>query len=253
MQINVVSLFPDMVRNAAGYGVGGRAVERGQVQLECTNPRDFTEDSYQTIDDRPYGGGPGMVLKYEPLGQAIEAARDSVPDGSRVVFMNPQGRVFNQGIAQEMSALPGLVLVAGRYEGFDERLLERYADDELSIGDYILSGGETAALVVMDAIMRLLPGVLGSEDSVAQESFMDGLLDYPQYTRPDSLAAGQVPSVLLDGNHAAIRRWRLKQALGRTWLRRPEMLAERALSDEEQKLLQEFKVEHEAAPHGLKS
>jgi tRNA (guanine37-N1)-methyltransferase len=246
MQINVVSLFPEMVRNAAAYGVGGRAVERGSVQLECTNPRDFTDDAYQTVDDRPYGGGPGMVLKFEPLSRAIESARAAVPEGSRVVFLNPQGRVFNQDIAREMSELPGLVLVAGRYEGFDERLLNRYADDELSLGDYILSGGETAALVVMDAVMRLLPGVLGSEDSVEQESFMDGLLDYPQYTRPDTIDDQSVPDVLREGNHEAIRLWRLKQALGRTWLRRPELLSDRALSDEEQKLLNQFRAEHEA-------
>ncbi len=245
MHINVVSLFPDMIREQAAYGVGGRAVERGRVQLDCTNPRDFTDDAYQTVDDRPYGGGPGMVLKYEPMANAIEAARAALPTGGRVVFLNPQGRVFNQEIACEMSELPGLVLVAGRYEGFDERLIERYADDELSIGDYILSGGEPAALVVMDAVMRLLPGVLGSADSVAQESFMDGLLDYPQYTRPEEIDGRQVPGVLVEGNHALIRRWRLKQALGRTWIRRPELLESKQLSEEEQVLLAEYKQEFE--------
>jgi len=247
MHINVVSLFPAMIREQAAYGVGGRAVEKGRVQLDCTNPRDFTDDAYQTVDDRPYGGGPGMVLKYDPMSKAIEAARDSLPDGGRVVFLNPQGRVFNQDIAQEMSELSGLVLVAGRYEGFDERLIDRYADDELSIGDYILSGGEPAALVVMDAVMRLLPGVLGSEDSVAQESFMDGLLDFPQYTRPEEIEGRRVPGVLVEGNHALIKRWRLKQALGRTWLRRPELLQDRQLTEEEQVLLDEFKAEHDAS------
>ena len=246
MHINVVSLFPDMITAAAGFGVGGRAIERGRVQLECTNPRNFAEDVHKTVDDRPYGGGPGMVLKHGPVGSAIEQARGSMPDGSRTVFLNPQGRLFTQSVAQEMSELPGLVLVAGRYEGFDERLIEDYADDELSLGDYILSGGELAALVVMDAVMRLLPGVLGSEDSVAHESFMDGLLDFPQYTRPESIGERRVPEVLLQGNHAAIRRWRLKQALGRTWLRRPELLAVRQLTAEEQLLLDEFRAEQDA-------
>jgi len=184
-----------------------------------------------------------MVLRVEPLVAAISAAREALPQGSRVVFLNPQGRVFNQDIAREMTELPGLVLVAGRYEGFDERLLDRYADDELSLGDYVLSGGEFAALTVMDAVVRLLPGVLGSEDSATQESFMDGLLDYAHYTRPEEIEGLRVPAVLLEGNHALIRRWRLKQALGRTWLRRPELLAGRELSQEEQELLNEFMAE----------
>lgn len=244
MQINVVSLFPDMIREAAAYGVCGRAIERQLVGLGCTNPRDFTEDAYQTVDDRPYGGGPGMVLKYEPMSRAIEDARQSLPEGSRVVFLNPQGRVFDQSVAAEMSELPGLILIAGRYEGFDERLIDRYADDELSLGDYVLSGGETAAMVVMDAVIRLLPGVLGSPDSIESESFMDGLLDYPQYTRPDNIDGQGVPAVLQEGNHAAIRRWRLKQALGRTWLRRPDLLDGRTLTEEEQMLLDEFRTDH---------
>jgi tRNA (guanine37-N1)-methyltransferase len=244
MQINVVSLFPDMIREAAAYGVCGRAVERQLVSLDCINPRDFTEDAYQTVDDRPYGGGPGMVLKYEPMARAISAAQQGLPAGSRVVFLNPQGRVFDQSVAAEMTALPGLILIAGRYEGFDERLIDRFADDELSLGDYVLSGGEAAALVVMDAVIRLLPGVLGSPDSVESESFVDGLLDYPQYTRPESVAGSDVPAVLQQGNHAAIRRWRLKQALGRTWLRRPDLLEGRELTQEEQALLEEFRADH---------
>lgn len=244
MHINVVSLFPDMIQDAAAYGVCGRAVERKLVSLDCTNPRDFTEDAYQTVDDRPYGGGPGMVLKYEPMSRAIEAAQQALPKGSPVVFLNPQGRVFDQSVAAELSELPGLILIAGRYEGFDERLIDRYADDELSLGDYVLSGGETAALVVMDAVIRVLPGVLGSPDSVESESFMDGLLDYPQYTRPDSIDGVDVPAVLQNGNHAAIRRWRLQQALGRTWLRRPDLLGGRKLTTEEQQLLDEFRADH---------
>jgi tRNA (guanine37-N1)-methyltransferase len=245
MQINVVSLFPDMIRDAAAYGVCGRAIDRQLVQLDCTNPRDYADDSYQTVDDRPYGGGPGMVLKFEPVAKAIVEAKRSLPEGSRVVFLNPQGRAFDQNVAGEMSKLAGLVLIAGRYEGFDERLIDRFADDELSLGDYILSGGETAALVVMDAVVRLLPGVLGSADSVEQESFVDGLLDYPQYTRPANIDGRQVPAVLQEGNHAAIRRWRLKQALGRTWLRRPDLLEGRMLTHEEQQLLDEFKTDEE--------
>jgi len=245
MHINVVSLFPDMIRDAAAYGVCGRAIDRQLVQLDCTNPRDFAEDAYQTVDDRPYGGGPGMVLKFEPLAKAVVEAKRALPEGSKVVFLNPQGRPFDHKIAVEMSKLPGMVLIAGRYEGFDERLIDCFADDELSLGDYILSGGEPAALAVMDAVIRLLPGVLGSAESVEQESFMDGLLDYPQYTRPDSIDGRQVPAVLQEGDHAAIRRWRLKQALGRTWLRRPDLLEGRVLTQEEQELLTEFKADQE--------
>jgi tRNA (guanine37-N1)-methyltransferase len=245
MKIHVISLFPDMIREAASYGVGGRALEKGLVSLECTSPRDYANDVHQTVDDRPYGGGPGMVLKVQPVAEAIEATRELLPAGSRVVFLSPQGRVFNQEIAREMADLPGIMLVAGRYEGFDERLLERHADDELSLGDYVISGGETAALVVMDAVVRLLPGVLGDEDSAEQDSFTDQLLDCPHYTRPEVVDGMQVPSVLLEGNHEAIRRWRLKQALGRTWSRRPELLEQRRLTGDEQKLLQEYIVEHE--------
>jgi len=253
MEINVISLFPEMIRDASDYGVIGRALERGQAVLECTTPRDYTTDVHKTVDDRPYGGGPGMVLKVAPMAQAIEAAREKLPAGSRVVFLSPQGRVFDQGVAQEMAALPGLVLVAGRYEGFDERLIETCADDELSLGDYVISGGEVAALVVMDAVLRLLPGVLGDEASAEQDSFTDGLLDCPHYTRPEVIGERRVPQVLLEGNHEMIRRWRLKEALGRTWSRRPDLLEQRQLTDEEDRLLQEYMAENESSGSGAGS
>jgi tRNA (guanine37-N1)-methyltransferase len=246
MEISIISLFPEMIRDASAYGVAGRALERGLASMECTTPRDFTTDAYQTVDDRPYGGGPGMVLKVEPMVAAIATAREKLPAGSRVVFLSPQGRVFDQNIAREMAALPGLVLVAGRYEGFDERLIEACADDELSLGDYVISGGEMAALVVMDAVLRLLPGVLGDAASAEQDSFMDGLLDYPHYTRPEIAAGLQVPQVLLEGNHELIRQWRLKEALGRTWSRRPDLLEQRQLTDEEDRLLKEYIAAHES-------
>jgi tRNA (guanine37-N1)-methyltransferase len=246
MEISIISLFPEMIRDASDYGVAGRALERGLASMECTTPRDFTTDAYQTVDDRPYGGGPGMVLKVEPMVAAIATAREKLPAGSRVVFLSPQGRVFDQNIAREMAALPGLVLVAGRYEGFDERLIEACADDELSLGDYVISGGEMAALVVMDAVLRLLPGVLGDAASAEQDSFMDGLLDCPHYTRPEIAAGLQVPQVLLEGNHELIRQWRLKEALGRTWSRRPDLLERRQLTDEEDRLLKEYIAAHES-------
>jgi tRNA (guanine37-N1)-methyltransferase len=247
MEIIVISLFPDMIRGAAAYGVTGRALDKSGVSLVCTTPREFATDNYQTVDDRPYGGGPGMVLKVEPMAAAIRAAKKSLPAGSQVIFLSPQGRLFDQAIAQQLAALPGMVLVAGRYEGFDERLIESFADDELSLGDFVISGGELAAAVVIDSVLRLLPGVLGDELSAQQDSFSDGLLDCPHYTRPEVVEGRRVPQVLLEGNHAAIRRWRLKEALGRTWVRRPDLLAQRMLTDEEARLLEEYKSEHEAA------
>lgn len=244
MRIDVVTIFPDLVRTAAGFGVTGRAVEQGRVSLATHDPRDHTQDARRTVDDRPYGGGPGMVMKPEPLAAAIRAARAAGPAGRPVVYLSPQGRVFDQAEAQRLAALPGLVLVAGRYEGVDERLIQSEVDLELSIGDYVLSGGELAALVVLDAVTRLLPGVLGDADSAAEDSFSDGLLDHPHYTRPEEFEGRRVPEVLCEGDHAAVRRWRLKQALGRTWLRRPDVLAARPLSAEERALLDEFVREH---------
>ena len=245
MRFDVVTLLPEMF-GAARLGVTGRAFERGQAQLRLWNPRDYTHDVHRTVDDRPYGGGPGMVMKVEPLRAAILDAKRAAP-GSRVAYLSPQGRRFDQQAAAELAGRDGMILVAGRYEGIDERIIARCVDEEWSIGDYVLSGGELAAMVVMDAVIRLLPGVLGHEDSAAQDSYMAGLLDCPHYTRPEEIDGLRVPGVLLSGNHEEIRRWRLKQALGRTWERRPDLLAHRELTGEERKLLDEFLGAREGA------
>jgi tRNA (guanine37-N1)-methyltransferase len=251
MQFRVVTLFPDMVATGAGYGICGRAIARGLAALQLVNPRDFATDAHRTVDDRPYGGGPGMVLRCEPWRDAIRSARASMERGARTVFLGPQGRRFDQALAREMTAWPGVILVAGRYEGFDERLIEAEADEELSLGDFVLSGGEVAALAVIDAIVRLLPGALGDEASAEEESFTDGLLDCPHYTRPETIDGMTVPRVLVQGNHAAIRRWRLGQALGRTYERRPELLAGRRLTAEERELLREYLIERGGDPSEL--
>jgi tRNA (guanine37-N1)-methyltransferase len=243
MRIAVVSLFPQMIREALDHGVIGRAQERGVFAVDCFDPRDYTADAHRTVDDRPYGGGPGMVLMAPPVRSAIRAAAALLPPGSRRVYLGADGRKFEQSMAREACRWPGLVLVAGRYEGLDERLIEHEIDEEWSIGDYVLSGGELPALVVIDAIVRLMPGTLGSSESALQESFSDGLVDWPHYTRPQALDGHAVPAVLASGDHAAIYRWRLQQALGRTWLRRPELLELRGMSDEERELLEEFKIE----------
>ena len=239
MRLTVVTLFPELIDALFGCGIAGRARDRGLVEVACVNPRDFTHDPHRTVDDRPYGGGPGMVMKVEPLLAAIEVARREAPPGTPVVMLSPQGRRFDQGLARGYADLPGLILVAGRYEGVDERVMSA-VDQELSIGDYVLSGGELAAMVVMDAVVRLLPGAVGDAMSCAQDSFWEGLLDCPHYTRPEVHSTGRVPAVLLSGDHAAIRRWRLQQSLGRTWLRRPSLLAERVLESEQESLLQAF-------------
>ncbi|MGD8958160.1 MAG: tRNA (guanosine(37)-N1)-methyltransferase TrmD [Chromatiaceae bacterium] len=238
MRFDVISLFPEMFE-ALRVGVTGRAIARGLVQLTVWNPRDFADDVHRTVDDRPYGGGPGMIMMVEPLRRAISAAR-AVASANPVVYLSPQGRRLDQDAVQGMSRRPGLVLLAGRYEGIDERLIEAYVDEEWSIGDYVLSGGELPAMVLMDAIIRQLPGVLGHTDSAGQDSYADGLLDCPHYTRPEEIEGRRVPEVLTSGNHDLIRRWRLQQALGRTWLRRPDLLERRRLSGEEQVLLDEF-------------
>jgi tRNA (guanine37-N1)-methyltransferase len=243
MDIAVVTLFPDLVAPLARFGVVGRAVQRGQARLFLEDPRAYADDVHGTVDDRPYGGGPGMVIKVEPFRTAIRAARARVAAGSPVLFLSPQGERFDQAAARRFAALPGLVLVAGRYEGFDERLIEAEADGELSVGDFVLSGGEIAAMLVTDAVLRLRPGVLGDDQSAEQESFSDGLLDYPHYTRPEVVGDRAVPPVLLGGNHEQVRRWRRKQALGRTRLRRPDLLAGRELSAEDRVLLDEFFAE----------
>lgn len=240
MKIEVVTLFPEMIRDGASYGVVGRAVERGLLQIGTEDPRAHTSDVHRTVDDRPYGGGPGMVLKPEPMLAAIRAAQRRLPEGSLRICLSAQGAPFGQAQAQELAGLPGFMLVAGRYEGLDERVIELGIDRELSIGDYVLSGGELPALVVVDAVVRLLPGALGDERSSAEESFVAGLLDWPHYTRPESFEGREVPPVLSSGNHAEIRRWRLKQAVARTWLRRPDLIAAHDLSAETSELLNEF-------------
>ena len=245
MRIDVVTLFPQLFTEFARCGIPGRALERGLAQLAIWNPRDFTHDRHRTVDDRPYGGGPGMLMKVQPLQDAIHAAREAAPDPAHVVYLSPQGRQLTQRGVEELATRQRLLLIAGRYEGVDERLIESEVDEEWSIGDYVLSGGEVAAMVMMDAIIRLLPGALGHEDSAQQDSFSEGLLDCPHYTRPEQFDGRAVPAVLLSGDHAAIARWRHKQALGRTWLRRPELLQRLELDTLQQTLLQEFIHEYE--------
>ncbi|MDD5460559.1 MAG: tRNA (guanosine(37)-N1)-methyltransferase TrmD [Methylococcales bacterium] len=245
MRFDVVTLFPEMVTAAAGYGVTGRAIERKIVDLSVWNPRDYTHDKHKTVDDRPYGGGPGMVMKYQPLHDAVNDAKQAGDTTAKVIYLSPQGKTITQTLLSEASGISQLILVAGRYEGIDERFVEMDCDDEWSVGDYVISGGELAALIVIDAITRLLPGVLGDEDSALQDSYTDGLLDYPHFTRPEQLAGCSVPDVLLSGNHANIGRWRMKQALGRTWLKRPDLLKKKKLNAEQEYLLQQFKNEVE--------
>ena len=247
MRIEFVTLFPQQVLGLAGFGVIGRAVERGLVELGSVNPRDFAADVHRTVDDRPYGGGPGMVMKVEPLREAIQTARRGLPAGSPCVVMSAQGRVLDEDLVVELASRPGLVLVAGRYEGPDERLIELEADYEVSIGDFVLTGGELPAMVVADAVARRIPGVLGDTESASQDSFAEGLLDCPHYTRPEEIEGLGVPPVLLSGDHAAIRRWRLKQSLGRTWQRRPELLGRATLNNEQQALLDEYIAEAQSA------
>lgn len=250
MHIAVVTLFPTMIEAVTGHGIVNRAVNNGLLRVEGVNPRDFTRDVHKTVDDRPFGGGPGMVMKIEPLRDATIAARGVVEQATgkrpRVIYLSPQGGVLTQQRATQLATEDGLVLIAGRYEGIDERFIEAYVDEELSIGDYVLSGGELAAMVVIDAVTRLLPGALGDADSAKQDSFsgeFEGLLDCPHYTRPENFEGRGVPPVLMSGNHAAIRRWRLMQALGRTWQRRPDLFAQRSargLAKNEQQLLDEY-------------
>jgi tRNA (guanine37-N1)-methyltransferase len=240
MHIEVVTLFPALIEQALGYGVLGRALERRLLRVGTVDPRSFAHDAHRTVDDRPYGGGPGMVLKPEPLCAAISAAADRAPPGSLRVALSAQGQLLRQARVAQWAAAPGLVLVAGRYEGIDERVLELSVDQEISIGDYVLSGGEMPVLVLIDAIARLLPGVLGCARSSVEESFDTGLLDWPHYTRPDIYQGRRVPQVLSSGDHAAIRRWRIKQSIGRTWLRRPELIGRTPLDTERRTLLEEF-------------
>src|SRR5664279_3294260 len=247
MRFDVVTLFPEMVAHAAAFGVTGRALERGLWQLSTWNPRDFTQDNHRTVDDRPYGGGPGMVMMPEPLEAAIRAARVRQRAAglvsSRVVYLSPQGApLTHQRVMRFVGQVDveGLILLCGRYEGIDERLIERCVDEEISIGDFVLSGGEIPAMALLDAIVRQLPGVLNDAESATQDSFVAGLLDCPHYTRPEEYVGQRVADVLMSGHHEQIRRWRLKQALGRTWRRRPELLAGRSMSKEETQLLVQF-------------
>jgi tRNA (guanine37-N1)-methyltransferase len=240
MRIQVITLFPEQFRPLVGLGVTGRAIDTGQVQLELLNPREFARDRHRTVDDRPYGGGPGMVMAVEPLRSTIRAARERAGGLAQASLLSPQGRLLNQAAVRELSLRPELILICGRYEGIDERLIELEIDEEWSLGDYVLSGGELAAAVVIDAVTRLLPGVLGDEQSAAQDSFMDGLLDCQHYTRPEEIEGLAVPPVLLSGDHGAIERWRRQQSLGRTWLRRPELLQALDLDEEDQTLLAEY-------------
>ncbi|MFQ5551802.1 MAG: tRNA (guanosine(37)-N1)-methyltransferase TrmD [Acidiferrobacterales bacterium] len=244
MRIDVVSIFPTMFDAVTDFGVTGRAVARGLLAVRVWDPRDYTEDRHRTVDDRPYGGGPGMVMLAEPLARAIEAARASYAETPRVAYLSPQGRRLNHSAIQGLARRPGLLLLAGRYEGVDERVLAGEVDEEWSIGDYVLSGGELAAMVMIDAIARQVPGVLGDADSAQQDSYAEGLLDCEHYTRPERWRGQRIPEVLLSGNHEEIRRWRLKRSLGRTWLRRPDLLEAQALDTESRHLLEEFKQEH---------
>jgi len=247
MRIQVITLFPEQFRPLVGLGVTGRAIDTGQVQLELLNPRDFARDKHRTVDDRPYGGGPGMVMAVEPLRSTIRMARERAGGLAQASLLSPQGRLLNQAAVREMSQRPELILVCGRYEGIDERLIELEIDEEWSLGDYVLSGGELAAAVLIDAVTRLLPGVLGDEQSAVQDSFMDGVLECQHYTRPEEIEGLSVPPVLLSGDHGAIERWRRQQSLGRTWLRRPELLQALELDEEDQTLLAEFKARFEKA------
>jgi len=252
VRIDVVTLFPEMVREAAAVGVTGRALDRGLWQLGLWNPRDFTADPHQTVDDRPYGGGPGMVMLAAPLALAIAAAREAQHaagvSATRVVHLSPAGTPLTHARVAAMAGAPasGYVFVASRYEGIDERLLRRHVDEELAVGDFVVSGGELPALMVIDAMARLLPGALNDEQSAQEDSFASGLLDCPHYTRPEVYEGMAVPAVLLSGHHAQIRRWRLKQSLGRTWRRRPDLLQGRALGKEETALLAEYVAEEDA-------
>jgi len=246
MHIEVITLFPQMFAALSEHGITSRAIQKKIASMATVNPRDFTDDRNNTVDDRPYGGGPGMVMMHQPLKKAIQAAKLQCSDDVKVAYLSPQGRKLDQQGLQELATRKDLVLVCGRYEGVDERLIETEIDEEWSIGDYVLSGGELAAMVMIDGIIRLLPGALGHADSAEQDSFVDGLLDYPHYTRPEAIlndiekAELTVPSVLLSGDHAKIDQWRKKQALGRTWLRRPDLLKEINLNEEQQCLLDEF-------------
>ncbi|RUO60569.1 tRNA (guanosine(37)-N1)-methyltransferase TrmD [Pseudidiomarina insulisalsae] len=246
LQVGVITLFPEMFQAITDNGVTGRAVRDGLLEVHLTNPRDFTHDRHRTVDDRPYGGGPGMLMMVQPLTDAIASAKQQLGADTKVIYLSPQGRKLDHAGVQQLALHDKFILIAGRYEGIDERVIARHVDEEWSIGDYVLSGGELPAMVMIDSVARLVPGVLGHQDSAVEDSFAAGLLDCPHYTRPEVLDDEAVPPVLLSGNHEQIRRWRLQQALGRTWLRRPELLNDLALTDEQQQLLDEFIHQYQA-------
>lgn len=240
LRVDVITLFPEMFAAIGDYGITSRAVRQELLQLTCWNPRSYTTDRHHTVDDRPFGGGPGMVMKIKPLEDALADARQASGGQAKVIYLSPQGRPLTQAAVRELAKEERLILIAGRYEGVDERFIETHVDEEWSIGDYVLSGGELPAMVLIDAVTRLLPGALGHADSAEEDSFTDGLLDCPHYTRPEVYADKRVPEVLLGGNHEHIRRWRLQQSLGRTYERRADLLERRSLSGEENKLLAEY-------------
>jgi tRNA (guanine37-N1)-methyltransferase len=246
MKVGVVSLFPDMFEAITNFGVTGQAVKKGLLSLDTWNPRDFTHDKHRTVDDKPYGGGPGMLMMVQPLRDAIHAAKQQVGTTAKVIYLSPQGRKLDQAGVEELATNENLILVCGRYEGIDERIIQQEIDEEWSIGDFVLTGGELPAMTLIDAVVRFVPGVLGDMASAEEDSFANGLLDHPHYTRPESLDGDAAPVVLLSGNHKDISRWRLKQSLGRTWLRRPELLENLALTDDQELLLGEFIREYRA-------
>ncbi|MEH8047631.1 tRNA (guanosine(37)-N1)-methyltransferase TrmD [Gallibacterium anatis] len=245
MWIGVITLFPEMFKAITEFGVTSRAIKHELLQLHCWNPRDFTHDKHKTVDDRPYGGGPGMLMMVQPLRDAIQAAKAEAGDDAKVIYLSPQGRKLNQAGVEQLAKNQKMILVCGRYEGIDERVIETEIDEEWSIGDYVLTGGELPAMTLIDAVSRFVPGVLGKQASAEEDSFVDGLLDCPHYTRPEVFDGLVVPPVLISGNHEEIRKWRLKQSLQRTWLRRPELLEGLALTDEQRLLLKQAQQEHQ--------
>ncbi|MGL4826372.1 MAG: tRNA (guanosine(37)-N1)-methyltransferase TrmD [Vibrionaceae bacterium] len=246
MWVGVITLFPDMFQAITDFGVTSQAVKKGLLSVQTWNPRDFTHDKHKTVDDRPYGGGPGMLMMVQPLRDAIHAAKQAAGDRAKVIYLSPQGRKLDQAGVEELASHDKLILICGRYEGIDERIIATEVDEEWSVGDFVLSGGELPAMTLIDAAARFIPGVLGDFASATEDSFVNGLLDCPHYTRPEVLDGMAVPAVLLSGNHAVIRRWRMQQSLARTWLRRPELLENLALTDEQKLLLAEFIQEQQS-------
>lgn len=244
MRLGIVTLFPEMFAAVTDHGISGRAVREGLMQLAFFNPRDYTTDKHRTVDDKPFGGGPGMLMKTEPLRASIAAARQAAGEGARVIYLSPQGKTLKQDSIVELAGREGMVLLCGRYQGIDNRLLEQEIDEEWSLGDFVISGGELAAMTLIDAMTRFQPGALGDQGSALEDSFSNGLLHCPEYTRPQSIDGRGVPEVLLSGDHEAIRKWRLQQSLGATWLKRPDLLEAMELEPEQRELLEQFKQDY---------